>query len=224
MNENLINNTDLKVRALTFALGLPWFELLARIWKIGKKIFRGFADEGIYEVLDYECQIELKDTNGENATIKKREKIRYLQDYVLSYQDWAWGDVDVFLNYRCSPGIPVDQFRLGHKTCKLISLREFRNKGDIDEFNIEWDMQNGFLKNIGFWGTGIRYNTQKINLKIIFPQGRPPINVSITESNLQRTQILGPESRRLLLDGRIMIVWENLNPRLHENYVLKWEW
>lgn len=224
MQETLINNSDLKVRVLTFALGLPWFELFARIWKIGRKIFRGFANEGIYEVLDYECQLELKDKHGERATIKKREKIRYLQDHVLSYQDWAWGDVDVFLNYRCTPGIPVDQFRLGHKTCQLISLREFRNKGDIDEFNIEWNMRDGFLKSTGFWGTGIRYDTQKINIKIIFPKDKPPSSISVTESNLQRTQVLGREAQRLLTDGRIMIIWENLNPRLHENYVLKWEW
>jgi hypothetical protein len=192
--------------------------------EIRAKDARGFVNEGIYEVLDYECQIELKDKSGKLATIKKREKIRYLQDYISSFQDRAWGDGNVFLNYQCSPGIPVDEFRLGHYTCKLISLREFRNKGDLDEFSMEWDMRDGFLKPTGFWGTNMRYRTKNVTIKVIFPKGRPPLQTSITESNLQRTRSLGPESQKLLKDGRTMIIWENPIPRLYENYVLKWEW
>ncbi len=215
---------DLKPQVLTIALDLPWFELLGRIWKIGRKIVRGWSREGVYEVLDYECQLELKDTDGKLATIQKREKIRYLQDYITSYQDQAWGDRNVFLNYRCSPGVPVDEFRLGHKTYKLISLRESRNKGDRDEFHIEWDMQRGFLKSTGFWGTAISHRTKKVIVKIVFPKARPPLHISIVESNLQRTRDLAKVAQKLLPDGRTMITWENENPRLYENYVLKWEW
>src|SRR5258706_7266734 len=206
---------DLKPQVLTIALDLPWFELLGRIWKIGRKIVRGWSREGVYEVLDYECQLELKDTDGKLATIQKREKIRYLQDYITSYQDQAWGDKNVFLNYRCSPGVPVDEFRLGHKTYKLISLRESRNKGDTDEFHIEWDMQRGFLKSTGFWGTAISHRTKKVIVKVVFPKARPPLHISIVESNLQRTRDLAKVAQKLLPDGRTMITWENENPRLY---------
>jgi len=174
--------------------------------------------------LDYECKLILKDRAGNIATVQKREKIRYLQDYVTSYQDEAWGDGEILLRYRCSPGVPVDEYRLGHNTYKLISLREFRNKGDIDEFNIEWEMRNGFLKSIGFWGTAINHRTKKITIKVVFPKDRPPLQVSITESNLRKTHVLGKEDQRILPDGRPMVVWENTNPRLYENYVLRWEW
>lgn len=217
-------NLDKPYRWLSLISDPRWVEAIASVWKLVRKIFRGFANEGVYEVLDYECQVELKDKNGRLATIKKREKIRYLQDYITSYQDRAWGDGKVFLNYRCSPGIPVDEFRLGHYTCKLLSLREFRNNGDIDEFNIEWEMQDGFLKSTGFWGTSMRIKTKNVVVKVVFPKGRPPLQASLTESNLQRTRNLGPESQRLLADGRTMITWENPKPGLYENYVLKWEW
>lgn len=209
---------------LAFALDIPWSELIGTIWKIARKVIRGMSQEGVYEVLDYEYQIELKDKEGNNASIKKREKIRYLQDNISTYQDWAWGDKKIFLNYRCSPGTPVDEFRLGHKTCKLISLREFRNRGDTDEFNIAWDMKRGFVKSTGFWGTGIRYRTKRAVVKVIFPEARSPISASVTESNLKRTRNLGPEARNLMPDGRTMIVWDCPNPRLYETYVLKWEW
>jgi len=80
-----MNSTNLKIPMLTFALDIPWFELLGRIWKIGRKIVRGLSHEGIYEVLDYECQLELKDRKGNLATIQKREKVRYLQDYITLF-------------------------------------------------------------------------------------------------------------------------------------------
>ena len=224
MNKDQKDSFDVQPWFLVLALDFPWFEFIGKLWNIGRKIIRGLASEGIYEVLDYECRLELKNKDGKNARIKKRQKIRYLQDYVTSYQDQAWGDGKILLNYRCSPGAPVDEYRLGHKTYKLISLREFRNKGDIDEFNIEWKMRRGFLKNTGFWGTAINHRTKRITIKVVFPKDRPPLHVSVTESNLRRTQVLGKESQQILPDGRSMIVWEYIRPRLYEDYVLRWEW
>src|SRR5687767_13879319 len=194
-------NSEKHYRLLSFISDPRLVEVVAQAWKLGRKMLRGLANEGVYEVLEYECELELKDKDGHNATIHKREKVRYLQDYITSYLDQAWGDKKVFLNYRCSPGEPVDEFRLGHKTCKLISLREYRNKGDVDEFHIEWSMQHGFLKPTGFWGTGIRYKTKKVTVKVIFPKDRPPMRASITESNLQRTRILENDSFKLLPNG-----------------------
>jgi len=224
MNESIISNPNLKTPLLNIALDLPWFELLGRVWKISRKIIRGGSNEGMYEVLDYECQLELKDKNGKLANVQKREKVRYLQDYITSYQDQAWGDGKILQNYRCSPGIPVDEFRFGHKTHKLISLRELRNRGDTDEFNIEWRIRNGFLKSTGFWGTAINHRTRKATVKVIFPKDRLPLHASLVESNLQRRRILGENAQKLLPDGRSMITWELANPRLYENYVVRWEW
>jgi hypothetical protein len=211
-------------RAIGLVLGIPWFDPIDQALKIGRKLLRRFASEGIYEVLDYECWLELRDTEGTYATIQKREKVRYLQDYITTYQDQAWGNGEILLNYKCSPGVPVDEYRLGHNTCRLISLRNCRSKGDVDEFNIEWSMRNGFLKSTGFWGTSINHRTRMISVQVIFPKGRPPFAASVYEKNSQRTRILGQECKRVLPDGRRMITWENSKPRLYEDYILKWEW
>ena len=98
------DNQDKPYRWLSLILDPRWVEAVAQVWKLGRKMLRGLTNEGVYEVLDYEYQIELKDKGGKHAIIKKREKIRYLQDNITSYQDWAWGDKNVFQNYRCSPG------------------------------------------------------------------------------------------------------------------------
>ncbi|MGD8998575.1 MAG: hypothetical protein PVH80_10740, partial [Anaerolineae bacterium] len=57
---------------------------------------------------------------------------------LVAYLAEAWGDGEILLNYRCTPGAPVDRYRSGYKTTILISRRQVKNKGDVDEFNIEW--------------------------------------------------------------------------------------
>jgi hypothetical protein len=122
-------------------------------------VARGMSNEGVYEVLEYEATLELRDKRGEQATFHKREKVRYLQNYVLAYQDQVWGDGEFLVDYKCSPGVPVDRYRSGYKTHILISLQEVKNKGDIQEFNIEWGIRNGFLAEHGFWASEISHRT-----------------------------------------------------------------
>jgi len=224
MNDDTQRNPSRYGKMLAILFDLPWLELIGELWRFGRKIARGLANEGVYEVLDYECQLELQDRDGKIAHIEKTEKIRYLQDYITTYQDQAWGDGEILQNYRCSPGVPVDEYRLGHKTYKLISLREFRNRGDIDDFTILWNMRNGFLTKTGYWGTAVNQRMKKATVKVIFPKDRPPLRVAITETNLRRTRSLGSDAFGKAPDGRPMVIWEKLGPRLYENYVLAWEW
>ncbi|MGD8968956.1 MAG: hypothetical protein PVI07_15730, partial [Anaerolineae bacterium] len=65
---------------------------------------------------------------------------------MIAYQDQAWGDGEILLNYRCTPGTPVDRYRSGYKTTILISRREVKDKGDVNELNIEWGIRRGFLR------------------------------------------------------------------------------
>ena len=208
----------------TTLLDLPWIEIAGELWKISRKVMRGLSNEGMYEVLEYESTLELKDRRGENAIFRKREKVRYLQDYIIAYQDQAWGDGEILLNYRCTPGTPVDRYRTGYKTLILISLREVKNRGDVDEFNIEWGIRKGFLVQTGFWATEISHRTKQVKAKVIFPKSRPPLRASILEKNRQRTHSLGNDSILELPDGRWLIVWETNHPKLYEQYILNWEW
>jgi hypothetical protein len=106
----------------------------------------------MYEALEYRSTLELKDRGGKRATFRKRERVRYLQDNVIAYQDQAWGDGEILVNYRCTPGTPVDRSRSGYKTCVLISRRGVKNRGDKDEFNVEWNICQGFLRRSkGIW-------------------------------------------------------------------------
>lgn len=90
-------NPDRLARLVAAGTGLPWLETLAQLWKLGRRILRGLAEEGMYEVLEYESTLELQDRHGKRAIFRKREKVRYLQNNIIAYQDQAWADGEILL-------------------------------------------------------------------------------------------------------------------------------
>ena len=205
-------------------LDLPWLDLIGGIKKIGLRLLEKVYPGKMYEVLEYDSTLVLHDCKGERASYRKRQKVRYLQDNIIAFEDQAWGDGKILVGYKCSPGVPVDQYRLDYKTFILISLREVKNKGDINDFNIEWGISRGFLRQTEQWGTEIRRPVRKLIVSVIFPKKRPPQQMEMVEKSSQRRFSLDPNIKQQLPDGRWRVVWEKSNPRLSETYILEWKW
>ena len=219
---NTVSNILQKVVARIW--DLQYIGVFLEVWKIGKKVMRGMANEGIYETIEYESTIEIQNRKGTKATFNKRKKIRYLQDNIIAYQDYGWGDGEILLNYRTSRGKAVDLYRSGYKTYILLSLREVKGRGDVGEFNIQWNIRNGFLTKDGYWATDISNRTNQIKINIVFPKSRPPQKIIIEESNRKRSQVLGADAKKQLPDGRWRVTWEKKKPKLYEVYILRWVW
>jgi len=211
-------------KLIVFLMDLPWSNMLAHLWDLGKRVMGKLVNPGMYEVLEYESILELIDEKGKHARFHKRQKVRYLQDNIIAYQDQAWGDGEILLDYRCSPGMAVDCYRPGLKTFILISLREVKHEGDIDEFNIEWGIRDGFLRSEELWETEINHPTNHLEMKLVFPKTRTPRRVSVLEGNRRRSTLLDSDAQRELPDGRWQVSWEIKRPRLHEHYIIKWYW
>ena len=230
MVETDMENSTLDFTQSHFSSWLPsiqnylWADVFTRAWQIGREIIEGHRSEGIYEVLDYESTLEIHDAKGTRATFKKVKKVRYLQDNIIAFQDYAWGDGEILLNYRTNRGKPVDWYRSGFKTYILLSLRDVKNKGDTDEFNIQWDIRRGFLTKDGYWGTDISQRTKHLKVNVIFPTSRSPVHLAIEESNRKSNIVLGREALKQLPDGRWLVTWETNQPRLYELYVVRWIW
>ncbi len=218
------------------ALSNPLSELLTAINNLGQAglladlheaigmVMRKLRNEGMYQVVEYKSILELMDTKGYRARFSKRERVRFLQNNIIAFQDQAWGDGKILLNYSCTPGKPVDQYRLGYKTLILISLHEVKCRGDEGEFKIKWNIHKGFLLKTGFWGTEINHDISQVKTQIIFPAARPPKRVTVQEKNRGRTILLTAENAQELPDGRWLITWEKSKPVLHEQYIMSWEW
>lgn len=177
----------------------------------------------MYEVLDYEATLELKDDKGETARFSKRQRVRFLQD-TIAYEDQAWGDGDIFADYQCSPGVAVDRYREGHRHRILISLRESIKRGEIEDFYIQRTIRQGFTRSVEELQTEIDHVTRRLQIIVIFPLKRPPIQVKLIEQNANRTIPLDSQQLQILPDGRWQARWESRRVRLYEDYIVQWSW
>ncbi len=204
-------------------LSSDWAALILQAWELVRAISVERAT-GLYEVLDFEHTLELCDAKGKKAIFHKRATVRLLQDYVAAYVDQAWGKGKIFADYDCSPGVPVDRYRCGHKTCVLISLREAHRRGDILRIRIDRTVRNGFDLDTNWSETVVRHRTHRFQIAVVFPAERPPRRIALLQVNQNRTTPLGAAHTEVLPDGRHRVFWVTTKPRLFETYTLKWTW
>jgi hypothetical protein len=114
---------------------------------------------GIYEVLSHDTTLELCDSAGEVARVHREETVRFLQDHVVAFTDYAWGDGQVLADYRCQPGVPVDIYEDGAKHTILISLRETKSRGDELRFRIHREIHDGFTEERELWEISASHRT-----------------------------------------------------------------
>lgn len=198
--------------------------LLSFVLKYGRSVIGLRIHEGLYEVVDYQSTLELKDTKGHIAVLHKRQHVRFLQDNIIAYQDKAWGDGEIFADYKCSVGKPVDTYRDGHRYNILISLRGTKQRGNEEHFHIERTIKDGFTQEIEDLQTDIDHSTGKLSLRVIFPPERLPKKISVIEQNTSHSHVLSEEHKHTLPDQRLQVTWMTDRPKLFEAYILRWEW
>lgn len=199
-------------------------ELLKKLWPHSQRTSTSKTLEGMYEVLEFDARLELKDEKGRGAVLYKRQKVRFLQDNIIAYQDKAWGDGKIFAEYKCSPGKPVDRYRDGHRWRVLISLRETKQRDDVEEFHIERTIRDGFTKSTEEFQAEIDHATKQLAISVVFPRKRFPKRVLLIEQNSTQTIELGPQFTHILPDGRRQVKWQTENPQLFEAYIIHWAW
>ena len=177
-----------------------------------------------YEFLECESTLELIDPQGTSALLSKRQKVKFLQNHIIAFEDFAWGDGDVMVDYRCSPGVIVDRYQEGDRWNVLISLRETKNKGDIEEFTIERMEIDTFTKDEEWQQIEIRRRTHQLQVNIIFPKERLCQRATLNQRTHSRVTVLGPEYFHRLPDGRQRLTWETKNARSYDIYTIRWRW
>ena len=212
------------LRVLVTGDGLKLFKGLAGgVKKLYDHLVR-WRSQGVYKVLDHDTSLELMDPHGKTAIVTRRQRVKFLQDNVVAFADYAWGDGDIFAEYSCSPGVPVDVFNRGSRHTVLISLRETKSRGDVLRFRIRRNILGGFTKGNEWWETEICHRTERLKVAIIFPQERRCQRATVTQHSTSRTISLGPQDLRFLSNGRQKLTWEIAKPKLHDRYILKWRW
>ena len=214
----------LPIRKFLAYLPQDWISLLFDLYRALRLFIRRGRHEGMYEILEFDSTLELVDPKGETAIFKRRQRVKFLQDNVIAFQDCAWGDGELFADYRCSPGIEVDRYQEGDRWNVLISLRETKSAGDVDDFYIERTVKNGFTQDEEWRQTEIRHRTRHLRLAVIFPKEGHCRRAVLIERNRNRTTVLDQGHVSDLPDGRQVLAWETRNPGRFEVYTIKWRW
>ena len=212
------------LRKILACFSQDWLVLLPDLYRALHLWFKRHRHEGMYEILDYDATLELVDPKGKTAIFTKRQRVKFLQDHIIAFQDYAWGDGEIFANYNCTPGSEVDHYQEGDRWNILISLRETKNSGDIEDFYIERTAKEGFITAEESLQTEIRHRTRRLRMSIIFPKRRPCKRALLLERSRNRTTVLGPEHFIDLPDGRQRLTWETSTIRGFEIYTIKWKW
>lgn len=181
-------------------------------------------ERGLYEILEYDTTLELLDGRGNLARLTKRQRVKFLQDSVLAFQDYVWGDGETFASYTCSPGVVVDRYQEGDRWNVLISLRETKNSGDIEQFHIERCIKQGFTNQDEWSQVEIRHKTRRLRMSVIFPQARHCRSARLVTRSQHTSRKLGPQHLHELPDGRQQLTWETRDIKQLEVYTIKWRW
>lgn len=203
---------------------LPWSSVGLMVGEAVYNWWRNRLPAGMYETLRYASTLELLDAEGNEACFAKEQDVRYLQDDIIAFQDQIWSDGAAPLDYRCTPGFVVDRYRPAQQTILLISLRGRRQRGETDNFHIQWRIRNGFRRSHEVWQTTLYYPTHAVSIRVIFPAARPPQQVWGIEERSKRRYPLGEQSMQHLPDGRWLVHWSVAHPRHHAVYSLHWRW
>lgn len=102
MDTSAVNSPTSLLRSLLSLLSLGQLGALIDLYQVLRQWWPVNTD--MYEILDYEAQLELIDGQGAVAIFRKRQKVKFLQNNIIAFEDYAWGDGDVLADYRCSPG------------------------------------------------------------------------------------------------------------------------
>ena len=180
--------------------------------------------QGIYDVIEQRRTVTLEDATGRVATVETIQRVRFRQNHVTALTEYAWGEGELFADYSCAPGWPVDRYAEGSRQVMLISLREHRNAGDELCLRTKRRILEGFTRAEEYWESDVYHRTERFELRILFPKGRPCQRATVTVRSTEETVALGPGCYQPQSDGRLALVWTLVRPRLNERYLLRWVW
>jgi hypothetical protein len=178
----------------------------------------------IYEVLDHQFKLTLRDAQGKQAVLERREQVRFLQDNVVALYDQAWGDGQIFVGYRVKPGRIADRIKVGSRYRTLISLRETKHRGDLLTYRIRRRIVDGFTTENEWHEVDVDHPTRQLGVTIVFPTDRPCKQASIVRATTGQHTPLTDQNLRVSRSGHQVLTWSIKKPLLGERYALHWNW
>lgn len=180
-----------------------------------------FKPSALYDVLNFEATIEVKDSRGYQAVYSKKQRLRFLKDNVSTVYDYGWGTGNAFASHRVEPGHIVERKQIGPRYRSLVMLPEPQHKGDELTLSVRRLIKDKFTGK-GNWLEGEVYNKmQRMRLSVILPASRPVTRAWLVQRR-QPTESL--VSAKPISGHRQRLASTITNPKIGDMYTLVWDW
>src|SRR4051812_18049204 len=126
-----------------------------------------------YEVLNYQASLVLADPEGRQATVRRIQQIRFLQDGVSAILDHYWGDGVLLADYQNTAGLIGDSFKDQGVRHLVIDLGRAMARGETLTFAVERTVTAGFTDDEEWLEATIDHPASHLGQRILFPIERP---------------------------------------------------
>jgi hypothetical protein len=172
-----------------------------------------------YEVLDYKATVIIHDRQGRRVTLKRQERIRFLQEGVSAILDHAWGNGVVVTSYQTDAGRIEGSLRDDGKRHLVIGLKREMHRGDILDFSVERTIVGAVTGRQEWLETIIDHPIRQLTCNIVFPKARPCQRATFTDEQTEANVPLVVGS-----NGLTLVHFHKTLPRQHTPYTLSWNW
>ena len=172
-----------------------------------------------YEILDYRATLVLNDPEGRQATFRRTQQVRFLQDGVAAILDHFWGDGVQLVDYRNTAGSISDSFKDAGRRHLVIDLEHSMGRGELLTFSVERTAMVGFTAADEWLETTIDHPIRRLTRTIIFPHDRPCRSARLVVGE----QVLPLKVKRTR-DGRGWLQVRIPNPKPDTPYTIHWSW
>ena len=180
---------------------------------------------GLYEILNEEITWDLVSVDGSEVDSHKKLEVQYLQNNVLVWVDYAWGDGEVMAEYTCKPGALADHFSVGERLWLINSLQAVRGRGQRETLHAWRKVRNGFTLRREWVSYEIIEPTRSLKLTIIFPRERPCLNAwKSSKRGPHPSEPIDVRKLAYTQDGRQLLVIDEKRPRVGKLVTITWDW
>jgi hypothetical protein len=197
-----------------------------RAWKrvtgIASRPFGERAPETSYENLSLSISLELLDTDGERAVIKRVQRVRFLTEDAGVVRDVVWGSGRPLAGYSSTGAERLGVRHEGSKRVVLLGLPTNPRKGEVVTIRTEREIRGAFQQDECYLEAVIERPTRLLTLSVTFPRGRVPKSAFLESSppTLDRRPLratLEPRNR-----ARVKLFLSR--PRSLVTYRIRWTW
>lgn len=201
-------------------------ELEERAWKrlasvVGRLLVRGEANPS-YENLHLGIELELCDSAGTRAVLRRRQRVRFLTEEAGVVRDVIWGEGKALAGYHVEGAEQLSVRQEGSRKVVLLGLPANPAKGECVTLKTERVIVGGFKPDEGYLEAVVERPTRRIRLAVLFPLGRPPkaLRVEAYPPELPAR----PLAVRMTGSGRAHATWTLNEPKRLVTYRVRWSW